>query len=42
LYLEVHPEPERAPCDGANCLDLEAFGHLLDEVRVLRQALGQS
>jgi 2-dehydro-3-deoxyphosphooctonate aldolase (KDO 8-P synthase) len=36
LYLEVHPEPARAPSDADNTLDPEAFGALLDEVVAVR------
>ncbi|HOX46698.1 MAG TPA: 3-deoxy-8-phosphooctulonate synthase [Myxococcota bacterium] len=39
LYLEVHPQPDRAPSDARNTLDPEAFGGLLDQVIALRQAL---
>jgi 2-dehydro-3-deoxyphosphooctonate aldolase (KDO 8-P synthase) len=37
LYLEVHPDPERARCDGPNCLDLEQFSALMDQVVRLAQ-----
>jgi len=39
LYLEVHPDPPRAPSDAENTLDPEAFGVLLDEVVALRRSL---
>lgn len=32
LFLEVHPDPEHAPCDGPNMLRLEDLPPLLDEV----------
>jgi 2-dehydro-3-deoxyphosphooctonate aldolase (KDO 8-P synthase) len=38
LYLEVHPEPQQARCDGPNCLAPERFESLLDEVVRLAQA----
>jgi len=40
LFLETHPEPARAPSDGANMMPLEALEALLEEVMALRQALG--
>ena len=35
LFLEVHPEPSRAPSDGPNMVPLEALPKLLDEVKAL-------
>ncbi len=35
LFLEVHPDPERAPCDGPNMLRLEDLPQLLDEVMAI-------
>jgi 2-dehydro-3-deoxyphosphooctonate aldolase (KDO 8-P synthase) len=40
LFLEVHPEPARAPSDGTNMLPLERLRPLLEEVLALRAALG--
>jgi len=39
LFLEMHPEPSRAPSDGANMLALARVPALLDEVLALRSAL---
>lgn len=39
IYLEVHPRPDQARCDGENSLDLESLGVLLDEVLAIRRAL---
>jgi 2-dehydro-3-deoxyphosphooctonate aldolase (KDO 8-P synthase) len=39
IYLEVHPDPEKARCDGPNCLDLDSFERVLDEILVLERAL---
>ncbi len=39
LYLEVHPDPDRARCDGANSLGLDDFTRLLSEVTAVRRAL---
>jgi 2-dehydro-3-deoxyphosphooctonate aldolase (KDO 8-P synthase) len=40
LFLEVHPEPARAPSDATNMLPLERLGALLRQVLALRAALG--
>jgi len=42
LFLEVHPEPERAPSDGSNMLRLEALSGLLVQVLAVRSALGST
>jgi 2-dehydro-3-deoxyphosphooctonate aldolase (KDO 8-P synthase) len=39
LFVEVHPAPERAPCDGASQLDPAGFDALLGEVRRIGDAL---
>jgi len=39
LFLEVHPEPDRAPSDGPNMLPLEALPALLAEVAAISSAL---
>jgi len=39
LFVEVHPEPERAPCDGASQLHLAGFEALLGELRRIEGAL---
>jgi 2-dehydro-3-deoxyphosphooctonate aldolase (KDO 8-P synthase) len=38
LFLEVHPQPERAPSDGSNMLPLERVPALLDRVLEVRAA----
>jgi 2-dehydro-3-deoxyphosphooctonate aldolase (KDO 8-P synthase) len=38
LFLEVHPQPERAPSDGSNMLQLERLPALLDRVLDVRAA----
>jgi 2-dehydro-3-deoxyphosphooctonate aldolase (KDO 8-P synthase) len=38
LFVEVHPEPENAPCDGASQLGYAEFEALLAEVRRLDAA----
>ena len=39
LFLEVHPEPKNAPCDGANMIDFKQLENLLRQVKEIRQAL---
>jgi 2-dehydro-3-deoxyphosphooctonate aldolase (KDO 8-P synthase) len=39
LFLEVHPDPARAPSDGSNMLSLERLRPLLLEVLAMRDAL---
>jgi 2-dehydro-3-deoxyphosphooctonate aldolase (KDO 8-P synthase) len=39
LFLEVHPEPERAPSDGSNMLRLEKLEPLLKQVLAIREAI---
>jgi 2-dehydro-3-deoxyphosphooctonate aldolase (KDO 8-P synthase) len=41
LFLEVHPDPERAPSDASNMLRLDRLRPLLLEVLALRAALGE-
>ena len=38
LFLEVHPDPDRAPCDGANMLALDELEELLVELLALRRS----
>ncbi|MFA5005494.1 MAG: 3-deoxy-8-phosphooctulonate synthase [Candidatus Omnitrophota bacterium] len=33
LFLEVHPDPDHAPCDGANMISLKELGILLKAVK---------
>lgn len=38
LFVEVHPDPDRAPCDGPSQIGFEAFDRLLAEVRAVDRA----
>lgn len=38
LFFEVHPNPNRAKCDGANMLNLEEFKKLLKEIKEILDA----
>jgi 3-deoxy-7-phosphoheptulonate synthase len=39
LLIEVHPEPDRALCDGAQSLDPVQFGKLMEEIRLIAAAV---
>jgi 2-dehydro-3-deoxyphosphooctonate aldolase (KDO 8-P synthase) len=39
LFLEVHPEPDNAPCDGPNMIDLKALKELLKQIKKIAAAL---
>jgi 2-dehydro-3-deoxyphosphooctonate aldolase (KDO 8-P synthase) len=41
LFLEVHPDPSRAPCDGPAQIDFAALDRLLAEVVAVERALGR-
>jgi 2-dehydro-3-deoxyphosphooctonate aldolase (KDO 8-P synthase) len=41
LFLEVHPDPDRAPSDGASMLPLHALPALLAEVTAIARALAR-
>jgi len=39
LFLEVHPDPDKAPCDGQNMLDLKELEKLLRQIKKIRAVL---
>jgi len=39
LLVEMHPEPEKAVCDGAQSLKPEKFYQMMDEIRTLSAAI---
>jgi 2-dehydro-3-deoxyphosphooctonate aldolase (KDO 8-P synthase) len=39
LFLEVHPDPKSAPCDGANMINFKGLEDLLQQVKKIRQVL---
>jgi len=39
LFLEVHPDPKNAPCDGANMINFKELEGLLKQIKKIRQAL---
>lgn len=42
IIVEVHPEPEKALCDGAQSLNPAAFAQLMVEVDTISRALGRA
>ncbi len=41
LFVEAHPDPENAPCDGPSQVDFESLDRLLGEVTTIERALGR-
>lgn len=41
LFLEVHPDPDKALCDGSNMIDLKGLEKLLKQVVKIRRSLGE-
>lgn len=39
LFLEVHPDPDKAPCDGPNMINLKDLEKLLKQVKKIEAAL---
>jgi len=39
IFLEVHPEPDQARCDGPNSLKLDSLEGLLSQLKTIRDAL---
>jgi len=39
LFLEVHPSPDKAPCDGPNMIDLKELEKLLKQIKKIEKAL---
>lgn len=42
IFLETHPDPDKALCDGPNCLPLDWIEDVIAEVRRIREAIGQT
>jgi len=42
LFIEVHPEPDSAPCDGPNSLRLDSLPALLSSLKRIDEATRQS
>ena len=40
VFLEFHPEPDKAKCDGPSALPLEAAAGLLRQLKALREVVG--
>jgi 2-dehydro-3-deoxyphosphooctonate aldolase (KDO 8-P synthase) len=41
LFVEVHPTPDSAPCDGPSQIDFDALDRLLGDVRAIDAALAR-
>ncbi len=41
IFLEVHEDPDHAPCDGPNMLRLDRLAALLAEVKAIHEALSR-
>jgi 3-deoxy-7-phosphoheptulonate synthase len=41
LLIEVHPNPEEALVDGPQSLTPKNFANLIDELRVIAEAVGR-
>ena len=39
LFLEVHPDPDKAPCDGPNMINLESLEKLLKQIKKIEKSL---
>jgi 2-dehydro-3-deoxyphosphooctonate aldolase (KDO 8-P synthase) len=39
IFVEVHPDPDKAKCDGPNSLELQELGPLVDSISAIRKAL---
>ncbi|MBL7180856.1 MAG: 3-deoxy-8-phosphooctulonate synthase, partial [Desulfobacterales bacterium] len=39
IFMEVHPNPDKALCDGPNSLKLEALDELLPRLKAIRKAI---
>jgi len=39
LFLEVHPEPDKACCDGPNMIDLKTLEKLLRQIKKINEAI---
>jgi len=39
IFIEVHPDPDRARCDGPNSLPCESLHRLLPQLKAIRSAL---
>jgi 3-deoxy-7-phosphoheptulonate synthase len=42
LLIEVHPDPDKALCDGAQSLLPEQFGQLMQELKLIATAVGRA
>ena len=38
MFLEFHPDPDKALCDGPSCLPLDAAGALFAKLKAIHEA----
>jgi 2-dehydro-3-deoxyphosphooctonate aldolase (KDO 8-P synthase) len=41
LFVEMHPDPDAAPCDGPSQITPDALEALIAEARAIERALGR-
>ncbi|MCH6546866.1 MAG: hypothetical protein IH798_00330 [Gemmatimonadetes bacterium] len=41
LIVEVHPDPDTAVSDGRQSMTLPAFAQMMEEIRVVAEAVGR-
>jgi 2-dehydro-3-deoxyphosphooctonate aldolase (KDO 8-P synthase) len=39
VFMEVHPDPENAPCDGPNMIPMKEVRDLIKRLLAIRRAL---
>lgn len=42
IFVEVHPDPDRALCDGPNSLKLDGIAGLIQQLKAIREAITHS
>ncbi|MDE2486102.1 MAG: 3-deoxy-8-phosphooctulonate synthase, partial [Alphaproteobacteria bacterium] len=42
VFLEFHPDPEKALCDGPSCLPLAGAKELLATLKALHEVVGRA
>ena len=42
IFMEVHPDPDNAPCDGPNMWPMDQLETLLRQLLAIRQAAGEN
>ncbi len=42
IFMEVHPDPDRALCDGPNSLQLDSLNNLIIKLKAIREAISRA